>query len=67
MNASRAIGGLLVLGSIVVAVLHIGMGYIPGFPITGGVRPSLEFALPITFIVLVACGLGGWLGWIMAT
>lgn len=47
--------------SAIVAVVHLYFGYVKG-PI-----PHLAFALPVTVMVLVATGLGFWLGWIMAT
>lgn len=61
MGASRAIGALLCVACVVIAVLHIFYGYYIG------PRPHLAFALPITVGLLVVVGLGFWLGWIMAT
>ena len=59
--ASRALGALLCVVCVVVAVAHIWAGYV------GGTPPSLAFALPVTVGLLVVVGLGFWLGWIMAT
>lgn len=61
MNTSRILGGPLCAVSALVAILHIYFGYVEG-PI-----PHLAFALPVTVILLVATGLGFWLGWIMVT
>jgi hypothetical protein len=63
MGASRALGAVLVAACIVVAALHLYFGYIEGSWGAG----ALAFALPITVGLLVVCGLGGWLGWIMAS
>jgi formate hydrogenlyase subunit 3/multisubunit Na+/H+ antiporter MnhD subunit len=66
LAASRALGALLCIAAVVVAVAHIWFGYI--IPWRGdGTRPSLAFALPVTVGLLVVLGLGFWLGWIMAT
>jgi hypothetical protein len=61
LAASRALGALLCIAVVVIAVAHILFGYIKG------TRPSLAFALPVTVGLLVVLGLGFWLGWIMAT
>jgi hypothetical protein len=61
LAASRALGALLCIAAVVVAVAHIWFGYIKG------PRPSLAFALPVTVGLLIVLGLGFWLGWIMAT
>jgi type VI protein secretion system component VasK len=58
--ASRILGVLLCVAAVVVIILHIYFGYI------NGSRPGLAFALPVTAGLLVVCGLGFWLGWIMA-
>ena len=66
MSASRALGALLCIACVVIAVAHIWFGYI--IPWKGeGTRPSLAFALPITVGLFVVAGLGFWLGSIMAT
>ncbi len=71
MNSSRILGGLLCIVSAIVAILHVGIGYFSLEQILFGVESSrsigLEFALPVTVVVLIATGLGFWLGWIMAT
>lgn len=65
MNTSRILGGLLCAVSVFVAVIHIYFGYIAGSSL---IPPQgLAFALPVTAMILVATGLGAWLGWIMAT
>jgi hypothetical protein len=61
LAASRALGALLCIAAVVVAVAHIFFGYYKSS------RPSLAFALPVTVGLLVVLGLGFWLGWIMAT
>ena len=61
LTASRALGALLCIAAVVVAIAHIWFGYIKS------ARPSLAFALPVTVGLLVVLGLGFWLGWIMAT
>ncbi|MDI6642747.1 MAG: hypothetical protein QMD95_01665, partial [Candidatus Hodarchaeaceae archaeon] len=61
MGASRVLGALLCVATVLVAVVHIFFGYIEG------PRIHLAFGLPVTVGVLVLCGLGFWLGWIMAT
>lgn len=63
MGMSRALGALLCIATILVAVLHIYFGYLTGAAIGMG----LSFALPVTVGVLAVCGLGFWLGWIMVT
>lgn len=63
VGASRALGGLLLAVCVVVAVLHIWFGYVDG---EWGPN-ALVFALPVTVGLLVVCGLGSWLGWIMVT
>lgn len=62
MGASRALGALMCVVTVLVAVLHLYFGYVvdPG-------RLSLAFALPVTVGVLAVCVLGFWLGWIMVT
>ncbi len=71
MNSSRILGGLLCIVSAVVAILHIGIGYfnLEGmlFNVSNAPTIPLAFALPVTVVVLIATGLGFWLGWIMAT
>ena len=62
MGASRALGALLCIVCVVIAVVHIFFGYIKG---TWG-PGALAFALPVTAGVLILAGLGFWLGWIMA-
>ncbi len=61
MGASRALGVLLCIACVAVAVAHIYYGYWIG-PL-----PHLAFALPLTIGLLVVCALGFWLGWIMAS
>jgi len=61
LSASRALGALLCIACVVIAVAHLYFGYYKG-PI-----PHLAFALPVTVGLLVVVGLGFWLGWIMAT
>lgn len=71
MNSSRILGGLLCIVSAIIAILHIGIGYfnLEGILFNAGNAPTipLAFALPVTVVVLIATGLGFWLGWIMAT
>ncbi|MEM2877943.1 MAG: hypothetical protein QXG10_00090 [Candidatus Hadarchaeales archaeon] len=69
MGASRALGGLICVVTVLVAALHIWFGYIGDINNIGNVynRPGLAFALPLTVGLLVVCGIGFWLGWIMAT
>ena len=66
MVATRPLGALLCIATILVAIIHIFFGYI-----TGGAgawaRGALAFALPLTIGILAICGLGFWLGWIMVT
>ncbi len=65
MNSSRILGGLLCVASALVAILHLYFGYMTGNTL---IPPQgLAFALPVTVFLLVATGLGFWLGWIMAT
>lgn len=61
MGTSRALGALLCIACVVIAVLHIFYGYYKG------PRLHLAFGLPITVGLLIVVGLGFWLGWIMAT
>jgi len=62
VGASRALGALLCIVCVVIAILHIYLGYFYDQRST-----ELAFALPITAGLLVVLGLGFWLGWIMAT
>ncbi|MEM3514967.1 MAG: hypothetical protein QW495_06570 [Candidatus Hadarchaeum sp.] len=66
MSATRPLGALLCLATVVVAIAHIYFGYISGGA-GAWARGALAFALPVTVGILVVCGLGFWLGWIMAT
>jgi len=61
----RALGAVICVVCLLVAIVHIFFGYVSG----GGswARGTLSFALPITAGILVICGLGFWLGWIMVT
>jgi len=63
VGTSRALGALLCIVCVVIAVAHIFFGYIKG---TWG-PGALAFALPVTAGVLILAGLGFWLGWIMAS
>ena len=63
MGKSRILGALLCIATVVVIVLHVYYGYFTG----AAVGMGLAFALPVTVGLLVVCGLGFWLGWIMAT
>ena len=63
MGKSRILGALLCIATVVVIVLHVYYGYFTG----AAVGMGLSFALPVTIGLLVVCGLGFWLGWIMAT
>lgn len=65
MSTSKAIGALLLVVTVVIAVLHVCIGYLGIF--FDAPRPSLAFALPVTAGVLAICALGFWLGWIMVT
>jgi len=67
LGASRALGALICVVTLVVAVLHIWYGYVQDIMDYGHVNLDLAFALPITVGVVVVCGIGFWLGWIMAT
>ena len=66
MVATRPLGALLCIVSVIVAIAHIFFGYISGGPGAWALK-TLAFALPITVGVLAICGLGFWLGWIMVT
>ena len=61
MGTSRALGALLCIVCVVIAIAHIFYGYYMG------PRVHLAFALPVTAGVLILAGLGFWLGWIMAS
>lgn len=62
----RALGAVICVSCVVVAIVHIFFGYVSGGS-DAWARTALAFALPITVGILVICGLGFWLGWIMAT
>ena len=65
-RVGRALGAVICVVCVVVAIVHIFFGYVSGG--TGAwARGALAFALPITVGILVICGLGFWLGWIMVT
>jgi len=61
VGTSRALGALLCIVCVVIAITHIFYGYYMG------PRVHLAFALPVTAGVLILAGLGFWLGWIMAS
>jgi hypothetical protein len=63
LGKSRILGALLCIATIVVIILHVYYGYFTG----AAVNMGLSFALPVTIGLMVVCGLGFWLGWIMAT
>ncbi|KXB00595.1 hypothetical protein AKJ42_00005 [candidate division MSBL1 archaeon SCGC-AAA261C02] len=65
MSTSKSLGALLLVVTVIVAVLHVGVGYLELFG--GAPRIPLAFALPVTAGVLAICALGFWLGWIMVT
>jgi hypothetical protein len=80
MGATRALGALLLVVCAVVIVLYIGWLVAPEVPALQGLLKvgsleiwpkdrtvSLWVALPVIIGVWVVCGLGAWLGWIMAT
>jgi len=80
MGATRALGALLLLVCVVVIVLYIGWLLAPRISALQGLLKvgslelwpkdrtvSLWIALPVIVGVWVVCGLGAWLGWIMAT
>ena len=62
----RALGAVICVVCVVVAIVHIFFGYVAGGS-GAWARGALAFALPITVGILVICGLGFWLGWIMVT
>jgi len=62
----RALGAVICVLCVVVAIVHIFFGYVAGGS-NAWARGALAFALPITVGILVICGLGFWLGWIMVT
>jgi hypothetical protein len=66
LAGSRALGALLCVAVLVIAVVHIWYGYIDPWR-SGGHTVAFAFALPVTVGLLVVLGLGFWLGWIMAT
>ncbi len=66
MVATRPLGALLCVVTVLVAFAHIFFGYVSGGG-SGWARGALAFALPLTAGIIVACGLGFWLGWIMVT
>ncbi len=66
MVATRPMGALLCVVSVIVAIAHIYFGYISGGADAWS-RGALAFALPVTVGILAMCVLGFWLGWIMVT
>ncbi len=66
MGKTRALGALLSIACIAVIMLHIYFGYIAAGAGTWALG-ALSFALPVTIGLLAVCGLGLWLGWIIAT
>ena len=66
MVATRPLGALLCIATILVAIAHIFFGYVSGGA-GAWARGALAFALPLTVGILAICGLGFWLGWIMVT
>jgi hypothetical protein len=80
MGATRALGALLLVVCVVIILAYVGWLVAPSvsalqdririgplvlWPKNRGV--SLWIALPVILGVWVVCGLGAWLGWIMAT
>ena len=66
MVATRPLGALLCIATVLVVIAHIYFGYVSGGA-NAWALGALAFALPITVGILALCGLGFWLGWIMVT
>ena len=60
VNTSRAIGALLCVVCVVIAVLYIYFPFVVGY----GTAP-LWLVLPVVIGIFILVGLGFWLGWIM--
>jgi len=62
----RALGALICVACAAVAIAEIYWGLV-NTVFGSGLRVPLAISLPVVVGVLVICGLGFWLGWIMVT
>lgn len=77
MGAARALGAVLCVVCIVIIALYVlfalsyrlSLGFLPSFLdfVKTSRNVPLMVWLPVTIGMWVVCGLGAWLGWIMAT
>ena len=65
MSSSRIWGALLCIVSAMIAAVWVLEAYLGLF--FGSPRYALVILIPLSVIILVATGLGFWLGWIMVT
>jgi len=62
LGASRALGALLCIACVAIAVAEIWFGLYKAWSLV-----PKAILLPVVLGVLIVVGLGFWLGWIMAT
>lgn len=59
MDSDRALGALIVIGVIAAAVAYFGLYFLVGWKVVVDVLVTIGF--------LVILGIGGWIGWTMAS
>jgi hypothetical protein len=64
-SVGRALGALICIACAVVAIVELWFGLVDAQILHSYVHKAI--GLPVVVGVLVICGLGFWLGWIMAT
>ena len=73
MNKDQAIGGVIFLACIVIALLYIATLFFPGWLGILGVKASeievrfWTIAVPVFVAFIAILGIGAWIGWTMAT
>lgn len=61
LNSDRAIGALIIIGVIIAAILYFGSLISPWWTLLSAIKVIVSIAF------LVVLGIGGWIGWTMAT
>ncbi len=60
MDSDRALGALIIAGVIVVAILFFGSFFLPW-------SFTLAVEIVVSIGLLIVLGIGGWIGWTMAS